>query len=168
MDNSSKYKEIKNKNNEIKSYEKSSNLINEKEIEKAFADKGIHIYDIKEGSTSVMGNMNDNKILFKVRENKTDKDLDKKIKEVQSDFKMEKKVDIKIQVQPKKKDIDLLPSSLRWNNANSSLYTKNRNVDKTLQDKTHSKPIGNNNNEQKVTKIFVNVKYKNKNNFNKF
>ena len=61
----------------------------------------------------------------------------------------------------KKKKAELLPSSLKWNNVNSELYTKNKNIDKTLQEKTHSKPISNNN-EQKMTKIFVNVKYKNK------
>ncbi len=104
--------------------------------------------------------MKDNKIVFKVRENKNDKDFDKKIKELQNDFKKNKKADIKTPVQPKKKNVDLIPSSL---------YTKHKNVDKTLQEKTHSKPIDNkNNNEQKVTKIFVNLKYKNKTNFGKF
>ena len=168
VDKSSKYKEKNNQNNEVISYEINCNRIHEKEIEKAFANKGLHIYDIKEGPTSVMGNISDNKIVFKVRENKNDKDFDKKIKEIKKEFKINKKVDIKTAVQPKKKNVDLLPSSLRWNNANSSLYSKNRDIDKTLQEKTHSKPVENNNNEQKVTKIFVNVKYKNKNNFNKF
>ena len=168
VDKSSKYKEKNNQNNEVISYEINCNRIHEKEIEKAFANKGLHIYDIKEGPTSVIGNIKDNKIVFKVRENKDDKEFDKKIKEIKKEFKNNKKVDIKTAVQPKKKNVDLLPSSLRWNNVNSFLYTKNRDIDKTLQEKTHSKPIENNNNEQKVTKIFVNVKYKNKNNFNKF
>ena len=52
--------------------------INEKETEKVFADKGLHIYDIKDGPTSIMGHMKSNKIVFKVRENKHDKDFDKK------------------------------------------------------------------------------------------
>ncbi len=65
--------------------------------------------------------------------------------------------------------MDLILSSLKWNNDKSSFYTKHKNVDKTLQEKTHSKPIDNKNkNEQKVTKIFVNLKYKNKTNFGKF
>ena len=63
--------------------------------------------------------------------------------------------------QQQKKNIDLIPNSLKWNNANSSLYTKNKNVDKTLQEKIHSKPI---NNGEKMTKIFVNLKYKNDHN----
>ena len=168
VDDSSKYKQ-KNNNNEAKTYEINSDKINEKEIEKAFADKGLHIYDIKEGPTSILGNMKNNKIVFKVRENKNDKDFDKKIKELQNDFKENKKADIKTPVQSKKKNVDLIPSSLKWNNDKSSLYTKHKNVDKTLQEKTHSKPIDNkNNNEQKVTKIFVNLKYKNKTNFGKF
>ena len=168
VDDSSKYKQ-KNNNNEAKTYEINSDKINEKEIEKAFADKGLHIYDIKDGPTSIMGNMKSNKIVFKVRENKNDKDFDKKIKELQNDFKENKKADIKTPVQPKKKNVDLIPSSLKWNNDKSSFYTKHKNVDKTLQEKTHSKPIDNkNNNEQKVTKIFVNLKYKNKTNFGKF
>ena len=37
---------------------------NGKEIEKAFADKGMHIYDIKEEKTLVLGNIKRVFILF--------------------------------------------------------------------------------------------------------
>ena len=162
VDNSSKYKENDNKNENVREYELNCNNVNEKEIEKAFADKGLHIYDIKEKDISVIGKKKDNKISFKIRENKNDKEFDNKIKDIQNDFKNKKKVDIKTSVkQQQKKNIDLIPNSLKWNNANSSLYTKNKNVDKTLQEKTHSKPI---NNGEKMTKIFVNLKYKNDHN----
>ena len=162
VDNSSKYKENDNKNENVREYELNCNNVNEKEIEKAFADKGLHIYDIKEKDISVIGKKKDNKISFKIRENKNDQEFDNKIKDIQNDFKNKKKVDIKTSVkQQQKKNIDLIPNSLKWNNANSSLYTKNKNVDKTLQEKTHSKPI---NNGEKMTKIFVNLKYKNDHN----
>ena len=163
VNNSSIYKDKNNKNDEIKTFEVNNSQINEKEIEKAFADKGIHIYEIKEKDTSVTGNIKDNKIVFKIRENKNDKDFNKKIKDIKRDFKNNKKVDIKTSLPIKKKNVDLLPSSLKWNTTNGHLYTKNRNVEKTLQEKTHSKPLENKNNEdQKVTKIFVNLRYKNR------
>ena len=162
VNNSSKYKTHKDFYNNFNTYEIHNKNINEKEIEKAFAEKGIHIYDVKEENISIIGNKKDNKIVFKIRENKNDKDFDNKIKEVQNDFKNKKKINIKAFVQQKKKGGDLIPNSLAWNNANSSLYTKNKIVDKTLQEKTHSKPtFGKNNKQEKMTKIFVNLKYKN-------
>ena len=162
VNNSSIYKDKNNKNDEIKTFEVNNSQINEKEIEKAFADKGIHIYEIKEKDTSVTGNIKDNKIVFKIRENKNDKDFNKKIKDIKRDFKNNKKVDIKTSLQQSKKNGDLIPNSLKWDNANSSLLTKNKNLDKTLQEKTHSKPVDNNG--EKMTRIFVNLKYKNDNN----
>ena len=69
---------------------------------------------------------------------------------------------MKISLQQSKKNGDLIPNSLKWDNANSSLLTKNKNLDKTLQEKTHSKPVDNNG--EKMTRIFVNLKYKNDNN----
>jgi hypothetical protein len=162
VDNSSKYKEKENINENIREYELNCNNVNEKEIEKAFADKGLHIYDIKEKDISVIGKKKDNKISFKIRENRNDKEFDNKIKDIQKEFKNKKKVDIKTSVKhQQKKSVDLLPNSLKWNNVNSSLYTKYKNVDKTLQEKTHSKPV---NNGEKMTKIFVNLKYKNDHN----
>ena len=80
-------------------------------------------------------------------------------------LRIKKKIKIQASVQQKKKSGDLIPSSLAWSNANSSLYTKNKIVDKTLQEKTHSKPTyGKNNKQEKMTKIFVNLKYKNEHN----
>ena len=163
LNTSSTFKEKRNRNEINKSFEIKNSKITEKEIEKAFADKGIHIYDIKEESTPIIWNMKDNKIVFKIRENKNDKEFENKIKNIQDDFKNNKKIDIKETALKKNKNVDIIPSSLKWTNANSSLYTKNRNVDKTLQEKTHSKPVDNSN-EEKMTKIFVNLKYKNQNN----
>jgi hypothetical protein len=165
VNNSSKYKTQKDFYNNFKTYEIHNKNINEKDIEKAFAEKGIHIFDVKEENISIVGNKRDNKIVFKIRENKNDKDFDNKIKEVQNDFKNKKKIKIQASVQQKKKNGDLIPSSLAWSNATSSLYTKNKIVDKTLQEKTHSKPTyGKNNKQEKMTKIFVNLKYKNEHN----
>ena len=113
-----------------------------------------------------MGNMKDNKIVFKIIKNKNGKDFDKKIKGLKKEFKNNKNIDIKTykkSLAPKKKNADLFPSSLKQSSVNSHLYIKNRNVDKALQEKTYLKPLENkNNNEQKVTKIFVNLKYKNR------
>ena len=62
--------------------------------------------------------------------------------------------------QEDKKRLDLIPSSVKWDNANIGSIINNKNIDKTLQEKTHSKPLENTNNE-KMTNIFVNLKYKN-------
>ena len=162
LNDSSKYK-IKNNNAEdnIKLYEINAKNINQKEIERAFAEKGIRIYDVKEKVDSIFGVNKDNKITFKIRDNENDKDFNAKIKNVQNDFKNKRNVEIKPVSQQEKKQADLIPNSIKWDNTNVNSLIKNRNIDKTQQEKTHSKPIENNNNEQKMTQIFVNLKYKN-------
>ena len=87
-----------------------------------------------------------------------------KIKNVQNIFKERNNAEIKTLSQEEKKKVDLIPNSIKWNSTNLNSLTKNKNVDKTLQEKTHSKPQENNNNEQKMTEIFVNLKYKNEQN----
>ena len=125
------------------------------------AEKGIRIYDVKEKVDSIFGVNKDNKITFKIRDNENDKDFNVKIKNVQNDFKNRRNVEIKPVSQQEKKQADLIPNSIKWDNTNVNSLIKNRNIDKTQQEKTHSKPIENNNNEQKMTQIFVNLKYKN-------
>ena len=159
INKSSKFK-IKNNNDDIKSFEINSDNINQRELEKAFADKGIKIYDVKENTDSILGNNKNNKITFKVRNNDYDKDFNKKITSIKNEFKNKKNAEIKIFSQEDKKRLDLIPSSVKWDNANIGSIINNKNVDKTLQEKTHSKPIENTNNE-KMTNIFVNLKYKN-------
>ena len=162
LNDSSKYK-TKNKGNEdnIKLYEINSNNINKREIERAFAQKGIKIYDVKEDSEAIFGNNKNNKITFKIRDNDYDGDFISKITNIQKEFINEKKGEIKLLSQQEKNKGDLIPNSVYWNNTNINSLTKNKNVDKTLQEKTHSKPVENNKQEQKMTQIFVNLKYKN-------
>ncbi len=162
INKSSKFK-IKNNNDDIKSFEINSDNINQRELEKAFADKGIKIYDVKENTDSILGNNKNNKITFKVRNNDYDKDFNKKITSIKNEFKNKKNAEIKIFSQEDKKRLDLIPSSVKWDNANIGSIINNKNVDKTLQEKTHSKPLENTNNE-KMTNIFVNLKYKNEQN----
>ena len=159
INKSSKFK-IKNNNDDIKSFEINSDNINQRELEKAFADKGIKIYDVKENTDSILGNNKNNKITFKVRNNDYDKDFNKKITSIKNEFKNKKNAEIKIFSQEDKKRLDLIPSSVKWDNANIGSIINNKNIDKTLQEKTHSKPLENTNNE-KMTNIFVNLKYKN-------
>ena len=165
LNDSAKYK-IKNNNAEdnIKLYEINSKDINKKEIEKAFADRGIKIYDVKENIDSIFSSDNNNRITFKIRDNENDKDFNNKIKNVQNELKKRNNAEIKTLFQEEKKKVDLIPNSVKWDNTNINSLTKNKNVDKTLQEKTHSKPLEKNNNEQKMTEIFVNLKYKNEQN----
>ena len=163
LNDSSKYK-IKNTNadDNIQLYEINSKNINKKEVEKAFAEKGIKIYDVKENIDSILSSEKNNRITFKIRDNENDKDFNNKIKDVQNEFKKRNNAEIKTLFQEEKKKADLIPNSIKWNNTNINSLTKNKNIDKTLQEKTHSKPL--NNNEQKMTDIFVNLKYKNEQN----
>ena len=165
LNDSSKYK-IKNENDEnnIKLYEISSKNLSSKEIERAFAQKGIKIYDVKEDSNAIFGANKNNKITFKIRDNEYDKDFNSKIKNIQKEFFKDKKAEIKVLSQQEKNKGDLIPNSVQWNSSNINSITKNKNVDKTLQEKTHSKPVESKNNEQKMTQIFVNLKYKNETN----
>ena len=110
------------------------------------------------------GNNKNNKITFKIRDNEYDKDFNSKIKNIQKEFFKDKKAEIKVLSQQEKNKGDLIPNSVQWNNSNINSITKNKNVDKTLQEKTHSKPVESKNNEQKMTQIFVNLKYKNETN----
>ena len=77
LNDSAKYK-IKNNNAEdnIKLYEINSKNINKKEVEKAFAEKGIKIYDVKENIDSILSSDKNNRITFKIRDNENDKDRD--------------------------------------------------------------------------------------------
>ena len=165
INDSSKYK-MKNNSNEdnIKLYEINSKDINQKELERAFAEKGIKIFDIKEDIDSIFGNKKNNKIIFKIRDNEYDKNFDSKVKSVQNELKNKKNVEIKVFSEQEKKKNDLIPNTIKWNDTNIDSNIKNKNVDKNLQEKIHSKPLENNNNEPKVTKIFYNLKYKNEQN----
>ena len=163
LNNSSKYKN-KNSNNEdnIKLFEVNSKYIGKKEIERAFAQRGIKIYDVKEESDAIFINK-DNKITFKIRENEYDKDFNSKMQNIKNEL-IKEKAEIKEYSQQEKNKGDLIPNSIRWDNNNIDSLTKNKNIDKTLSEKTHSKPIEKNSKEQKMTEIFVNLKYKNETN----
>ena len=164
INDSSKYKNIKNnKEEDIKLFEINSNNVNKKDLERAFAERGIKIYEVKENNDSIFGNNKNNKITFKVRNNEYGKEFENKIKNIKDEFKSKKNAEIKSFSQEDKKIVDLIPNSVKWNNTNIDSITKNKNVDKTLQEKTHSKPFEGNNNE-KMTNIFVNLKYKNEQN----
>ena len=143
-------------------FEVNSKYIGKKEIERAFAQRGIKIYDVKEESDAIFINK-DNKITFKIRENEYDKDFNSKMQNIKNEL-IKEKAEIKEYSQQEKNKGDLIPNSIRWDNNNIDSFTKNKNIDKTLSEKTHSKPIEKNSKEQKMTEIFVNLKYKNETN----
>ena len=82
-----------------------------------------------------------NRLTFKIRDNEYDKDFNSKIKNIQKEFFKDKKAEIKVLSQQEKNKGDLIPNSVQWNSSNINSITKNKNVDKTLQEKTHSKPL---------------------------
>jgi hypothetical protein len=156
----------KNNNNEgitfeIKTKKNKMNIPN-LEIEKKFAEKGIHIYDIRENMDSVFHNKKNNKIYFKVRENNKDENFEGKINKIKEELYNEKGLIMNEKVNKKRENTDLMPETLKWDNPYCDKMTKYTKVDKSNQGRTHSKPPLNRKNEDKVTKIFVNLKYKNR------
>ena len=146
-----------------KNYINNYSKITTEELEKKFAKKGLHIYDIKENMNSLMNNKNMNKITFKLRENQKDEKAKEKIKEIKNEF-INNKILIKIKEENKKQNNDLMPNNLKWTTPLCDLIIKNKKFVNTydgaihLKGKCHKK-----NEEEKITRIQVNLKYKNQN-----
>lgn len=136
------------------------------DIEKKFAERGVHIYDIKENMDSVMNNKSMNKIEFKIRENKGDQKLKNKINEIKNELK-KNNVLMHEKVNNIKENNDIIAKTLNWNTPHCDLLIKNKKLEnskdgKVIYTKGKIKP---NNEEEKVTRIFVNLKYKNNRTF---
>ena len=146
-----------------KNYINNYSKITTEELEKKFAKKGLHIYDIKENMNSLMNNKNMNKITFKLRENQKDEKVKEKIKEIKNEF-INNKILMKIEEENKKQNNDLMPNNLKWTTPLCDLIIKNKKFVNTydgaihLKGKCHKK-----NEEEKITRIQVNLKYKNQN-----
>lgn len=157
----------KKKNNDGVSYElqtkKSKRFISNNEIEKKFAEKGIHIYDIRENMDSIFRNKKIYKIDFKVRDNYNDNNFEGKINRIKEELLKEKGLIMSEKVNKKRQNNDLMPHDLKWDNPFSDRLTKNIIAEKNIHGKTHSKPpLNRTNEEDKITRIFVNLKYKNR------
>ena len=146
-----------------KNYINNYSKITTEELEKKFAKKGLHIYDIKENMNSLMNNKNMNKITFKLRENQKDEKAKEIIKEIKNEF-INNKILMKIEEENKKHNNDLMPNNLKWTTPLCDLIIKNKKFVNTydgaihLKGKCHKK-----NEEEKITRIQVNLKYKNRN-----
>ena len=146
----------KNKNNNY-------NTITIEELEKKFAKKGIHIYDIEDNMNSLMNNKNFNKITFKIRENKKDEKTKEKIKEIKNDF-INHNILMQIKEENKKQNNDLMPHGLKWSTPLCDIIVKNKKFANTNDGVTHIKGrFSVNRDEDKITRIHVNLKYKNRN-----
>ena len=142
--------------------QKNKRFISNKEIEKKFAEKGIHIYDIRENMDSIFHNKNNYKIDFKVRENYKDNNFEGKINRLKEELLKEKGLIMNEKVYKKRQNNDLMPETLKWDNPFSDRLTKNIIAEKNIHGRTHSKPpLNRKNEEDKITRIFVNLKYKN-------
>ena len=149
----------------IQKKDKSNNYytITNEELEKKFAKKGIHIYDIEENMNSLMNNKNFNKITFKIRENKKDGNIKQKINEIKNDF-INDNILMKIKEENIKQNNDLMPHDLKWSTPHCNLIIKNKKFVHSTDGVIHLKGrCGGNNNGDKITRIHVNLKYKNRN-----
>ena len=141
------------------------NIINIEEIRKKFANKGIHIYDIEENMNIIMDNKIMNKINFKIRDNKNDKTTTEKIKQIKQEFDNDKII-MKEKIENKKENNnynDIMPIKLNWNAPHCDLITKYKKLKETNDGITHLKGRYDNTEEEKITRICVNLKYKNRN-----
>ena len=149
----------------IQKKDKSNNYytITNEELEKKFSKKGIHIYDIEENMNSLMNNKNFNKITFKIRENKKDGNIKQKINEIKNDF-INDNILMKIKEENIKQNNDLMPHDLKWSTPHCNLIIKNKKFVHSPDGVIHLKGrCGGNNNGDKITRIHVNLKYKNRN-----
>ena len=146
-----------------KNYINNYSKITTEELEKKFAKKGLHIYDIKENMNSLMNNKNMNKITFKIRENQKDEKAKEKIKEIKNEF-INNKILMKIEEENKKQNNDLMPNNLKWTTPLCDLIIKNKKFVNTYDGEIHLKgKCHKKNEEEKITRIQVNLKYKNQN-----
>ena len=110
------YRQVDNKKEDnIKLFEVNSKNLGKREIERAFAQRGIKIYDVKEESDAIFGVNKDNKITFKIRDNEYDKDFDSKIQDIKNKF-IKEKTEIKVYSQQAKNKDNLIPNSVRSEN----------------------------------------------------
>ena len=146
----------------IQMKKKDNNIINIEQLKKKFAEKGVHIYDIQENMNSVMHNKNMNKIDFKIREKKN-KDKEK-IEQIKTDLIKDNIVmKEKIEIRKDNKNNDIMSKHLNWDNPHCDLLTKNKKFNNTSNDGIHIKKKNNNHEGEKISKIVVNLKYKNGN-----
>ena len=152
-------KELESNDYEIKSI-KNKKLISNNELKKHFTNKGMHIYDLRESMGTILNHKNDNKIEFKIRENNKDSNFEKKINNIKQELKG-KGILLEEKIKKKKENTDIFPHTLKWNDPHCDLLTKNINAVKSNQRKTHSKPpLNRRKEEEKITRICVNLKYK--------
>ena len=154
-----KNKELESNDYEIKSI-KNKKLMSNNELKKHFTNKGMHIYDLRESMGTILNHKNDNKIEFKIRENNKDSNFEKKINNIKQELKG-KGILLEEKIKKKKENTDIFPHTLKWNDPHCDLLTKNINAVKSNQRKTHSKPpLNRRKEEEKITRICVNLKYK--------
>jgi hypothetical protein len=135
------------------------------EIEKAFANKGIHIYDVKEDMGTILNSKDYNKIELKVRDNNNKNNgLELKINRIKEELKnIGYLLKEKYNNNTKREINDLMPQA---SNKNKIINSMNRNrsainFDKINEKKYVSKPpIRKRNKEEKITRIYVNLKHK--------
>ena len=112
---------------------------------------------------SLMNNKNFNKITFKIRENKKDEKTKEKIKEIKNDF-INDNILMQIKEENKKQNNDLMPHGLKWSTPLCDIIVKNKKFVNTNDGVTHIKGrCSVNKDEEKITRIHVNLKYKNRN-----
>ena len=70
---------------------------------------------------------------------------------------------MKQKIENKKEKNDIIPKTLNWSTPHCDLLTKNKKLVNTNNGVTHLKRKRDNNEEEKITRIHVNLKYKNTN-----
>ena len=98
---------------------------------------------------------------FKIRSGGENINFEEKINKIKKEFK-DKGFILKEKNIKKKEKNDIIPHTLKWTDPHYDLLTKNKNVEKSSQEKTHSKSRLSRVNDEKITRISVNLKYKNK------
>jgi len=157
-------KEPKNKTFELKNCDMDKFDI--EELKNVFSSNGIHLFNLKEDNQYTNGKSK-GKITFSVRENNLDDKFLKKLIKVKKEIKNKQGVDIReIDNNPynkaQKQLTSQIPTNVNWNHHQIEDFIKKRNMDKNIHPKTHRQAPKSKLDEQKITAVFVDHKYKNK------
>ena len=162
--NAKKYeKEPKNKTFELKNFD--FDKFDVEELKNVFSNNGIHLFDLKEDNQYSNGKSKE-KITFSVRENNTDDKFFNKLKKIKKEIKNKQGAEIReIDNNPYNKAqkhlTSQIPTNINWNHHQMEDLIKKRNMDKNIHPKTH-RYTKSNIDDQRITAIYINHKYKNK------
>ena len=128
-------------------------------VKKVFAKNGIHIFETNENVA--VNNPTKRKFMFKVRENVNDKEFITKLRKAKEELKKQTGYTVNKQEMKQRNLNELVPTDISWNKGHLMSRNKLNQLKKNSTAKENNKRTVPSNNNNKITNIGYNVKYKN-------